>query len=142
MISTMEAIDSTSLAAAAHSASGLERRHLRLLMHRLHRTLIASRPRRVLLLVVLLWMVSTFDLAFTLLAHQIGGFHEVNPLARQLLSNPGGLVAFKTAAVLPASCVMLAFRRRFLTEVACWVLCGVYTGLAFIWMEYYSLLVV
>ena len=99
-----------------------------------------GRSRRVLLLLVLIWMLNGFDLAFTLLANEIGGFHEANPFARPFLRASESLIAFKLASVAVASAILIAFRRRVVTEVACWLLCVVYTVLAFMWVTYYSFL--
>ncbi len=97
----------------------------------------ASRGRRVVLLLLLLWIANGFDLAFTLLASRAGGFVEANPLAAGLLGNPAGLVAYKAALVGMASIVLLLFRTRRLTEVCCWGLCVAYVGLAGLWWTYY-----
>jgi len=100
----------------------------------------SARPRRVLLLVGVICLLNGFDLAFTLLARQVGQFREVNPVARPLLERPAALVAFKVAAVLVASVIFIAFRRHRLTEIACWGFCFVYTALSLVWTTYYGYL--
>jgi len=97
----------------------------------------ARRARRVALLVVLLWIVSAFDLVFTLTAHQTGQFEELNPIAARLLDRPALLVAFKVGLVTFASCILLAFRRRLPAEVACWTLAAAYAALSGVWKLYY-----
>jgi len=105
---------------------------------RLDREAIAcNRGRRVLSLLALLWILNAFDLTYTLLAHEIGGFHELNPVARPLISSWGFLVAFKVGAVAGGSLILLALRRHLFAELASWLMCGVYTALAFHWMWYY-----
>ena len=91
-----------------------------------------------MLLVVFLLVVNAFDLVFTILAHRIGGFSEVNPIARRLLDHTEALIAFKAAGVTVACAVFTAFRRRRLTELVCWFFAVGYTLLLFIWMAYYS----
>lgn len=95
------------------------------------------RARRVVLLVILLWMLNLFDLIFTLLAVRLGSFVELNPLARPLLHTPLGLSAFKLAMLTFTSFIFLVCRRRVLTEVGCWVLSVVYTCLGVFWLRYY-----
>lgn len=99
-----------------------------------------ARGRRVLLLIGFLWMVNLFDLTFTILAHQLGGFRELNPIAAGILHHADILTAFKVCAVLGATLIFAVYRRRLFTELACWLLAGVYTALSFIWLAYYAAL--
>ena len=99
----------------------------------------AARARRVVLLIAMLSVVNGFDLAFTLLATRTGGFVELNPVAAGLVESAGALVAFKVLMVLFAFCIFFRFRRRLLTEIACWGLCGIYATLAGRWWTYYFL---
>ena len=96
------------------------------------------RARRVVLILVLIWMVSIFDLAFTLTGVDIGFFVELNPVARAFMSTSAGLTAFKLALVGLATAILFVLRRRLVTEVACWGLFIVHTALAFTWWEYYA----
>lgn len=98
------------------------------------------RTRRVLLMLILIWLVGIFDLVFTLLAVRIGGFHEGNPLARQFIESPGALTIFKFAALVMASIILLAFSRRRFTEIGCWFIALVYVGLAMLWVEHFRLI--
>jgi hypothetical protein len=91
------------------------------------------------LLVMLLWIVSGFDLAFTLLAGRAGDFHEANPIAAGLVNRPGGLILYKVGMVAFASAVLLAFRRRRFTELCCGAVCAAYLGLSTLWWLYYAL---
>jgi uncharacterized protein DUF5658 len=102
--------------------------------------LVATRPRRITALLVLLWILNVFDLSCTILAHQIGGFQELNPVARQMLEPSWMLVAFKVGTVALGSLILLLLRRYRVTELVCWLLCLIYTSLAFTWMTYFSLL--
>ncbi|MDY6913874.1 MAG: DUF5658 family protein [Planctomycetota bacterium] len=98
----------------------------------------ADRARRVVLMIIFIWILNIFDLSLTILAHEVGGFREVNPIARDLLYISAKLVFFKLSMVGLATFILLAFRRYRLTEFACWGLCCVYTALAFRWMAYYA----
>ena len=99
----------------------------------------ACRARRVVLMVVFIWIVSVFDLTFTMLAHKLGGFRELNPVARSLLDSSDALIIWKVATVLAASLVFLALRKRRVTEIGCWGLAIVHTILAFLWAAYYTI---
>ena len=98
----------------------------------------ASRTRRIVLALAFIWIVTIFDLLFTVLAQRIGNFQELNPIARELLNFTEGLIVYKFALVGIASIIFYVFRRHRLTEAACWACCGVFTGLAFLWMAYYT----
>ena len=100
----------------------------------------SGRSGRVILLVLMIAMLNAFDLAFTILAQRIGGFHEVNPLARMMLGNPSVLIVFKLSAALLASSVFIIYRRHWLTELACWAFAMVYTVLSLMWTTYYNYL--
>jgi len=97
-----------------------------------------TRGRRVLLLVLVIWVFNVFDLNFTLLAHRIGGFEEANPLARAFLPSDEALVIYKFAMILPPTLIFLFFRRRLLTEIGCWTLFAAHVALSFMWVAYYS----
>ena len=102
------------------------------------RRALACRARRVVLMVLFLWLLNLSDLALTILAHQIGGFHELNPLARGLLATPIALVVFKLTALLLTTGIFLYFRHYRFTEIGCWALAAVYTALAVVWLRYYQ----
>ena len=97
-----------------------------------------ARARRVLLLLILFVIVKVFYVIYTIVAHQLGGFEEINPLARQLLDISPLLVVFKLLLVGGGAILLWLCRRHWLAEVACWFLCGMYTVLAFLWVAYYE----
>ncbi len=99
-----------------------------------------GRARRVLLLLILLWLLNIFDLAQTILALRIGSFQEQNPLARSLLHAPAALAMYKVTLLLFATIIFVRFWRHTLTEIGCWFLASVYVGLAYIWLRYFYLL--
>jgi len=98
----------------------------------------AGRTRRIVLALAFIWIVTIFDLLFTILAHRIGNFQELNPIARGLLDVTEALIVYKLALVGVASIIFYVFRRHRLTELACWACCVVFTGLVFLWMAYYT----
>ena len=110
------------------------------LLHTLQYLALATRPRRIVALIILLWILNFFDLTYTIFAHEIGGFEELNPLAHRLLDTSWLLTAFKLGAVAGGSTILLLLRRHRIAELVCWCLCVVYTVLAFMWMKYYSIL--
>ena len=109
------------------------------LMAALRRAAKTTRGRRVVYLLLLLWVLNLFALTATILAHQIGGFAERNPIARQMLDASWLLTTFKLSMVGLGSVILFLLRRHRLTEMVCWLLAMVYTALAFSWLTYYSL---
>jgi len=101
------------------------------------RDALARRARRVVLILVLLWIVSVFDLVFTLFAHRLGGFQEANPVAELLIGNSIGLIGFKFTMLVCASAIFFVLRRHVWAEIGCWLMAVVYTCLAFVWLYYY-----
>lgn len=95
------------------------------------------RARRVCLLLGFIWIIAVFDLLLTIHAHEIGGFIELNPLARAAIGHTPSLVAYKLAMAGPATGILIWFRRRLASEIACWLLCAIHTALAFTWLAYF-----
>ncbi|OPX22025.1 MAG: hypothetical protein B1H04_05650 [Planctomycetales bacterium 4484_123] len=121
-----------------HAASRwLER--LRSWVRAANRDRAARRTRRVVLLVMVLWILNIFDLVLTLLARTHEHFEELNPLAAPLLDNPAALICFKLVVVALASLILLRFRRHPLTEIGCWGASAAYSALAGVWWLYYLL---
>ena len=98
------------------------------------------RPRRVLAMLIILWLLNIFDLLFTLMAHELGGFLEVNPVARVFLATGllNNLVAYKVTLCLFGS--LLLFRVRFhpFSEYGCWVGLVVYGYVSLLWLRYFQ----
>ena len=106
----------------------------------LSRAMHATRGRRVVCLLVLLWVLNFFDLAYTIHAHQTGMFYELNPVARGLLDSPWALTGFKCVAVAIGSVILILLRRHRLTELAAWLLCLAYMSLAIRWLNFCAIL--
>jgi hypothetical protein len=88
--------------------------------------------------VVLVAVLSFFDLGCTLLAQQSPGFVESNPLGNHLIDSPWLLAAFKIASLLMGCVILLALRRYRGAQVASWWLCLVCTILTFRWATWGS----
>jgi len=110
------------------------------LLAAVRRATVGTRSRRVCCLLAALWLLNGFDLAYTILAHQIGHFPELNPFARPLLDSPWALGAFKMAAVVLGSVILFLLRRQRIAEYVSWGLVLIYTALAFRWMRYYAMI--
>jgi hypothetical protein len=92
--------------------------------------------------IVLLAVLSVFDLALTLLAEQAGGFLELNPLATNMDGNPIYLASFKIT-VLCACCLVLAVLSKYRgAQTASWWLCLVCTILTFRWLTFNSMFLI
>ncbi len=98
---------------------------------------LAARARRVVLLLMMIWILGLADLFFTLQACDIGGFVEANPVVAQILHAPQLLIVFKLALLTFASVIFYHTRRRKLTEFSCWGLGVVHFLLAVVWLLYY-----
>jgi len=112
-------------------------RMARVSLRRARRNAAASRSRRIVLLLALLWVCSSFDLLFTLMAQRLGNFQELNPVANAMLHSPAALIIYKLAMLFIGSYILFRVRRHWFAEVACWGISVVYTALSFIWLDYY-----
>jgi hypothetical protein len=99
-----------------------------------------ARSHRVICLVLGIWLLNGFDLAFTILAHDHGILNEENPLARHMLKNGTmSVVLFKIGLVLIGSYPLLRFRRARITELGSYVIIVAYAFLAFRWSMCFDL---
>lgn len=101
----------------------------------------STRVSRVIIMLLLISTFNLFDLMLTLNAKNIDGFGEVNLLACAMLNEPAQLVVFKLSMPTMSLLIFLYYRRHWLTEVGCWVLCVAYTILTFVWLaclDYYT----
>jgi hypothetical protein len=80
------------------------------------------------------------DLQLTLLAVRIGGFHEANPIARQVIHDPASLVLFKVVLVALSTTLLYLCRGFRVAEIACIILSGIYVVLMVLWGFYYYFL--
>jgi hypothetical protein len=97
-----------------------------------------TRSRRVGHALLVLWVLGTADLIFTIWAHRFTPFHELNPLARALLTQNtlGGLCLFKIGLTAFGSLIFWRLRTHGRAEAALWMMVAVYFALAIRWSNY------
>ncbi len=101
-----------------------------------------NRPRRVLLTLAAVWVISVFDLGFTVGQWGMIEFHELNPLAARLLDGPvHGIAAFKFGFLTSGTIILLALRRHSVAELACWFLLATKVYIAIRWFAYFDCVV-
>jgi len=97
------------------------------------------RPRRVVVLLVGIVVLSLADLIITLTHLTTVGMAEANPVARwviQWTGSPVSLVLFKVATV--GVCVVLLYRVRhhLQGEIAAWLALVILAGMSVMWFSY------
>jgi hypothetical protein len=93
-----------------------------------------ARAHRIICLVLGIWVLNAFDLAFTVISHQQGMLHEENPLARHMLERgTTSIVLYKSGLVLIGSYPLLRFRTARITELGSYVILAAYAWLALRW---------
>ncbi|MBK9119156.1 MAG: hypothetical protein IPM18_06080 [Phycisphaerales bacterium] len=100
-----------------------------------------NRSRRILLLLSAIWVISIFDLAFTLNEYGTEKFVELNPVADRVLAGPvHHVMLYKFGLLGVGTLILLALRRHTVAELACWFLFTfkVYVGVR--WFAYYDCL--
>ncbi len=101
-----------------------------------------NRPRRVLLTLAAVWVISVFDLGFTVGQWGMMEFQELNPLAARLLDGPvHGIAAFKFGFLTSGTIILLALRRHSVAELACWFLLATKVYIAIRWFAYFDCVV-
>lgn len=95
-----------------------------------------ARSHRVILLVLGIWLLNGFDLAFTVISHQQGMLHEENPLARHMLRHGTlSIVLFKAGLVMIGSYPLLRFRTARISELGAFTILFAYSLLAVHWSQ-------
>jgi hypothetical protein len=98
-----------------------------------------NRPRRILLALLLVWIIATFDLLFTLTEWGTPGFIEMNPVAVKVIhGSVDYLFFFKFGLLGLSSLILLALRRHRITELGSWFLLAVMLYLSIRWFTYYG----
>ncbi|MEZ6126269.1 MAG: DUF5658 family protein [Planctomycetaceae bacterium] len=93
---------------------------------------------RSLLLVAFL---SLLDLVWTILTAQAGVIREVNPVARNLISDPMQLMMLKVGATTLAITLLYTLRRHAIAQSASWWSCLVCTLLTARWLTFTSMFI-
>ncbi|MFP4105292.1 MAG: DUF5658 family protein [Phycisphaerae bacterium] len=96
----------------------------------------ARRAMRVWILLLLTAALNGLDLLMTLSAMQTGNFREMNPVGRLMMADPGLLIVSKIGVGSMSLFILAMFRRKRVTEVACWGVTLAYSMLAFMWLIY------
>lgn len=97
-----------------------------------------GRSQRVLYALAAIWVLNLFDLSFTITESKAKLFRELNPLAATMLDHPHALVLYKSSLVVIGSWLLLRYRRRRLTELACWLLLATNGYVGIRWQQYYA----
>jgi hypothetical protein len=84
---------------------------------------------------MILWLLASVDLGFTLWANRYAMLEEFNPIARRLFESGfvKTIVAFKFASLAIGSAIFWITRRRGTTEAGLWGLAMVYVLVMFQW---------
>jgi hypothetical protein len=99
----------------------------------------SARRRRVIWLLAAVWLLNIFDLEFTVRAHELGSFTELNPLAAGMLSMPWSyLAAFKFISVGVGTLILMCLSRHHIAELGSWLLVAAYVFVAARWYQYYA----
>ena len=97
---------------------------------------VEGRSHRVICLLLGIWLLNAFDLAFTVLAQQQGMLVEQNPIAREVLNlGPVSVMLFKVGLVLIGTYPLLRFRTARIAELAAVTVLVAYASLAIHWAE-------
>ncbi len=103
----------------------------------------ASRSHRVVILVLAIWVINSFDLMLTLISHQQGMLDEENPVANYFLrQGTASVILYKAGMVLIGSYSLLRFRHTRIAEMGAFIVVMVYALLAVRWQaccELYTL---
>jgi len=86
-----------------------------------------------------MWLLSAFDLGFTLVARALGMLVELNPIAAWLMGGHGDLavIAYKLILMSIGTGILWAVRHRQRAESAAWLMLMVYVVLSVRWYAYY-----
>jgi hypothetical protein len=99
-----------------------------------------SRAKRVVYLLLGIWVLNAFDVALTIRAQADGMLYEQNPLARRILvMGAPAILLFKVALVASATYVLYTFRRFRCAEFATALILLAYVGVAFQWQLCYDM---
>jgi hypothetical protein len=98
-----------------------------------------TRGRRVLLLLVVVWILSMCDLVFTLQESRASYFIEMNPVAALVLNGPPiGVVLYKFILLGLGSTILGALRVHRTAEAAAWFLIAASGYVMYRWVAYFD----
>jgi hypothetical protein len=100
-----------------------------------------TRAHRVLLLLVAVWVLHTFDLKFTMAESTQSHFVELNPIAARLIGGPEvSLVVYKLGLLGFGTAILIYLRRHSVAELGCWFLLSASFYVGARWFVYYECL--
>lgn len=98
-----------------------------------------TRPRRVALLMVGVWILNAFDLGFTGIATALGNFTELNPIAAHLLNTDWThVMLYKVGLTALGTLILMRLAQHSITELGSWLLFSAYVYVAVRWYVYYD----
>lgn len=99
-----------------------------------------ARTRRVLELLLVLWVLAMADLFFTIWAQIFTPFTELNPVASHLLTHDRFtvLIAGKVGLTAIGTAIFWGLRKHRPAELALWLVVMCYVALTFRWSDYTS----
>lgn len=101
-----------------------------------------NRSRRVLFALASVWIIATFDLAFTTTEFGSHTFVELNPIAAKLLHGSETVVyAYKFGLLGVGTLILLLVRRHFVAELASWFLFAAMFYVAVRWFAYFDFVI-
>lgn len=104
------------------------------------RWLAAARSHRVLCLVLGVWVLNIFDFILTITAHRQHLLHELNPLAKSLLTHGEPFLGlFKFGLLAIGTYALVKYRRERISELGCFVVLGSYVLVALQWHYCYEM---
>lgn len=94
--------------------------------------------QRLLILLIGVWIVSAFDLQFTLMAREMRLLVELNPVAVHLIERGAWAVGlYKLALLTSGSMILWRLRRHAVALRAAWILGFICVGLSLMWYQFY-----
>ncbi len=97
------------------------------------------RERRMLWLLAVIWVLSGFDLGFTLVARSLGMLDELNPVAAFLidLHSDRAMVVYKLLLMAAGTILLWRYRHHSAAEWSTWLVALAYVALALRWQAWY-----
>ena len=100
-----------------------------------------TRPRRIAVALLAMWVLNLFDLHCTLSEAEHCHFVEMNPIAAKLMESPWWVLAgYKFALVGFGTAILVFLRRHSVAELGAWFLLTTYAYVGVRWYVYFECL--
>lgn len=100
-----------------------------------------TRPRRIAIALLAMWILNLFDLHCTLSEAEQCHFVEMNPIAAKLMESPWWvLAAYKCALVGFGTAILIFLRKHSVAELGAWFLLTTYAYVGVRWYVYFECL--